>query len=100
MTETNYGNLSYCYGRARLEYLRQEQPDAYRQMLENGTLGEHLQNIEEQAWEMEERLVAQAMEKEGVNDNLKKTDQMKWVGLVNNIKHSAREVVQRELIFV
>ena len=39
-------------------------------------------------------------EKQGVNENLKRQDQMKWVRLMNNVKASAEEIVMREIVYV
>ena len=38
--------------------------------------------------------------KENITEELKATDQLKWVGLMNNIKHSAEEIILKELIYV
>lgn len=38
-------------------------------------------------------------EKENVTEELKEIDQLKWVELMNNIKHSAEEIVFKELIY-
>ena len=36
----------------------------------------------------------------GITEELKATDQMKWVGLMNNVRSSAEEIVLKELIYV
>ena len=46
------------------------------------------------------RLVKEMAAREGVTETLKAEDQMHWVGLMNNIQNRAREIVNRELIFV
>ncbi len=45
-------------------------------------------------------LMKQMVEKQGVNENLKRQDQMRWVRLMNNVKASAEEIVMREIIYV
>ena len=47
-----------------------------------------------------EVLMKQMAEKQGVNENLKRQDQMKWVRLMNNVKASAEEIVMREIVYV
>lgn len=42
----------------------------------------------------------QMVEKQGVNENLKRQDQMRWVRLMNNVKAGAEEIVMREIIYV
>lgn len=39
-------------------------------------------------------------EREGVTEKLKAENQMKWVGLMNNIRSRVMEVVNNELIYV
>ena len=45
-------------------------------------------------------LMKQMVEKQGVNENLKRQDQMRWVRLMNNVKARAEEIVMREIIYV
>ena len=44
------------------------------------------------------RITKQMKKDLGVTEELKEKDQMKWVGLMNNIKASAEEIVLTELI--
>lgn len=60
----------------------------------------YLAGINQQAQDMFLRLVEQMAEKEGVTEELKAEDQMRWVGLMNNIRDRAMEMVNAELIFV
>jgi len=46
------------------------------------------------------RLTKQMAEREGVTEQLKATDQMSWVGAMNNIRARAEEMVGAELIYV
>ncbi len=48
---------------------------------------------------MMERLVSQMAREQGVTEDLKAQDQMKWVGMMNNIRAAAEEIVLRELIY-
>ena len=68
-------------------------------MMLSGKLDAHLAEIDQQAHDMMERLVTQMAAQEGVNEQLKATDQMKWVGLMNNIQNAAEEMVLAELIY-
>lgn len=45
-------------------------------------------------------LMKQMVEKQGVNENLKRQDQMRWVRLMNNVKAGTEEIVMREIIYV
>jgi hypothetical protein len=87
------------YGKAREKYLKEEKPWEYSNLIMGG-LWKHLVETDKTAYEMEERLMKQMMQAEGVTEELKRTQQMEWVGLVNNIKHSVREIILNEMIYV
>ena len=63
-------------------------------------LQKHLMEVDKIATEMFELLMKQYAEKENITEDLKATDQLKWVGLMNNIKHSVEEIILKELIYV
>ncbi|MEE1301680.1 MAG: TnpV protein, partial [Bacteroidales bacterium] len=56
-------------------------------------------DIDKQAEDMLSRLVNQMAECEGVTEQLKADNQMQWVGLMNNIRQTATEIVNAELIY-
>ena len=87
------------YGMLRREYLRKNKNGLYTGMLLSGKLNGHLEEVDRQANEMVENLTTQMAKAEGVTEQLKATDQMRWVGLMNNIRASAEEVVLRELVY-
>ena len=62
-------------------------------------MNDYLAGIEEQAQKRFERIVEQMAESEGITEQLKATDQVAWVGVMNNIWSRAREVVNAELIY-
>jgi isoleucyl-tRNA synthetase len=55
--------------------------------------------IDKKAEERMDLLTDQMAKSQGVNEVLKASDQMKWVGLMNNIRASAEEIVLSELIY-
>lgn len=65
----------------------------------NNELNSHLQEIQDQASKRVEMLVEEMAKKENITEELKAQDQMKWVGLMNNIKMTAEEIVATELIY-
>ena len=68
-------------------------------MLLNGTLNDHVAEIDRQAEEMLDRLTKQMAAQEGITEQLKVSDQMAWVDAMNNIRARAEEVVRAELIY-
>ena len=65
-----------------------------------GKLNEHLNQTDQEVREQVEMLMKQMAEKKGVIEELKVQDQMKWVGLMNNIKVSAEEIILKNMVYV
>ena len=87
------------YGRMRKAYLKAHRKALYSTLMTTGKLMTHLAEIEQTA---QRRLaeITSAMEMQaGVTEELKATDQMKWVGLKNNILQAAEEQILSELIY-
>ena len=87
------------YGMLRRSFLANHRHGIYTGMLLTGELNAHLEKIDREATEMVERLTAQMVREQGVTEELKASDQMKWVGLMNNIRAAAEEVALAELIY-
>ena len=66
-------------------------------MLTCGKLNSHLADIDEQAEAMFLWLVKQLADKQDITEQLKADNQMAWIGNINNICNSAREVVNKNL---
>ena len=88
------------WGQRHKRYLREDKRATYTTLLTSGKLNSYLADIDEQAEEMFFRLVEQMAEREGVTEQLKAENQMKWIGLMNNIRNRVIEVVNAELIYV
>ena len=71
----------------------------YNKMLNERTLYEYLLQLDRDAEDTFNRLVKQMAEREGVTEQLKATNQMAWVGKMNNIRQRATEIVNTELIY-
>lgn len=80
-------------------YLKEHKWAVYSALLISNKLNGYLADIDQQAQDMFLRLVNQMAEKEGVTEQIKAEDQMRWVGLMNNIADRAREIVNAEIIF-
>ena len=87
------------YGMLRRSYLREHRDGIYTGMLLSGKLNGHLEKIDRQANEMMNRLTTELAKAQGVTESLKASNQMKWVGLMNNIRNQAEEIVMTELIY-
>ena len=87
------------YGMLRRTYLRQHRNAFYTVMQVTGRLDSHLEKIDRQASEMMTQLMAQMAREQGVTEELKAQNQMQWVGLMNNIRAAAEEIVLRDLVY-
>ena len=81
------------WGMLRFNYLRKHREALYTIMLMEGTLNPHLEEIDRQAQEMEQHLISQLAQQEGVTEQLKAENQMDWVARMNNIRNRADEIV-------
>ena len=94
--EPTYGK----YGMLRKQFLKEHRSARYQYMLLTGKLNEHLNQIDQEVREQVETLMEQMIEKQGVTEELKAQDQMKWVRLMNNIKASAEEIILKNMVYV
>ena len=88
------------WGQRRLHYLKHHRKVLYYNLLTSGKLHSHLADVEEQAHELFTRLTTDLTTKEGITEQLKETDQMKWVQKMNNIRECAIETVYSDMVFV
>ena len=87
------------YGHLHLDFIKNHRRGTYTTLLTEGRLNEHLHIIDEQAHEQMDLHIAQMVEQMGVTENLKDSNPMRWVQLMNNIKSSAEEIVLKEVVY-
>ena len=87
------------YSMMRLQYLKEHKKPLYQKMLMKGTLTTHLEEIEMTSQERLEMIINQMKVQLNITEEMKTQDQMKWVGLMNNIKSQAEETIMNELIY-
>ena len=87
------------YGHLRQTYLREHRPGLYNDLILNGTLYRHLAEVDQSCYERMDLLVRQMAEREGVTEALKASDQLEWVGRMNNIRSRAEEIVLAEVVY-
>ena len=88
------------YGILRREYLKEHRPVTYETMLLSGKLFAHLAEVDSSCQSMMDRLIPEMAKQEGITEELKARDQMRWVGLMNNLHSAAEEIVLKELVYV
>ena len=87
------------YGRMRKAYLKEHRPLIYNQLLLTEKLYPHLIEIDETAQSRLEQMMPQLAKDAGATEQLKASDPMKWVGLMNTLKAQAEETILTELVF-
>ena len=87
------------YARLHRHYLKQHRPILYLHLKTTCTLNQQLAEVEQAAEERMELLVRQMAAEQGVTEELKANDQMRWVGLMNNIWQAAEEMVWCEIVY-
>ena len=87
------------YGRMRHRYLKEHRPVLYSTMILDGTLWDHLAEIDLTSNNRLDVLISGMQEKLGITEELKVRDPMAWVGAMNNIRSSAEEIILRELVY-
>ena len=86
------------YGRMRCTYLKEHRPALYTSLLLSSKLNAHLNEIDETAHSRMELITKQMAAAQGITEELKATDQMAWVGAMNNIRNAAEEIIYSDLI--
>lgn len=88
------------YGRMRLKYLKEYKKADYTIMLMDGTLNTHLKGLQEMADNRVQQIISELKAKSNLTENMKNTDMLYWVGIMNSIKAQAEEIVFSELIYI
>ena len=87
------------YGNLHLDFIKKHRRGTYTTLFTENRLNEHLHNIDLQAREQLDLLTAQMAEQMDVTEELKASDPMRWVRLMNNIKALAEEIVLKEVVY-
>lgn len=87
------------WGQRHAKYLKKNHKVLYMNLFTSSKLNSHLADVDEQAQEMFSRLVNQMAEREGVTEQLKLKNQMKWIARMNNIQSRAAEIVNHDMIY-
>ena len=87
------------YGRMHAKFIKENRSCFYSMKMLGGTWLAYLEEIDTSAKEMVDRLIKDMAVKQGITEELKAKDQMAWVGAMNNIRHSAEEMVCKDLLF-
>ncbi len=87
------------WGQRHRRYLKEYRPAFYNALLLSGKLNGYLADIDQRAQELFDAIIQQMALAQGITERLKATDQMVWVGKMNNLRASATEIVTTEIIY-
>ena len=88
------------YGRMRLKFLKENRKAEYMIMFTRGILNKHLKEIQQIAQERIDIIIEQLKQQNNLTEEMKNTDQLYWVSMMNNFKDTAEEIILKELIYV
>ena len=88
------------WGQRHLEYIKNHRKGFYTALILDCKLNRYLAGVNKQAEEMFDTLISQYKTAEGITEQLKAENQMKWVACMNNIRNIAAEIINNEIIFI
>ena len=88
------------WGRMHRDYLKEHHPVQFNTLILSGNLWTYLVELNEQAQQRMETLVAQMKSTEGITEALKAADPIGWTQHMNNISARVEEIVKAELIYI
>ena len=88
------------YGRLHKKFLKQNYPAYYSSLFMTGKLFDYLKEIDLKAQNELDRLIPILAKQQGVTEQLKAENQLKWVGLMNNVKAQVEEKIYTEIVYV
>lgn len=87
------------YGMVRMQYLKEHRSGLYTRLLLSGKLNDDLHQADVQAQHLLETMIPQMAKEAGVTEQLKMTNQLLWVGMMNTIKAQVEEIIWNEIIY-
>lgn len=87
------------YGYLRLDYLKKNKKGYYTELMLEGTLPEHIVDIDKEANIQVKNIIKNLAKANNVDEILKQSNPLEWVRLMNNLKNTAEEIVLKELIY-
>lgn len=88
------------WGRLHKEYLKTYRPLLYNELFLSGKLYTILVHLDKQATERCRLIVQQMAQAEGITEEMKASNPVRWVQAMNSIRSRAEEIIQAEMIYV
>ena len=87
------------YGRMHREYLRENHPMLFNDLVLSRQLCTYLADLNEQAQERLQVIISQMQNAESVTEKMKEDNQWEWIQRMGSIHNRAEEIVLNELIY-
>lgn len=87
------------YGRLHKKFIKENHPAMYTALMLSGNMSDYLHQVDSKAKKELSRLMSLLAEKQGITEQLKAENQLKWVGLMNNIKTQAEEKIYSDIVY-
>lgn len=87
------------WGQRHLDYIKHHRKGFYASLALDCKLNRYLADVNKQAEELFDTLISQYKTAEGITEQLKATNQMEWVGKMNNIKQRVTESINENIIY-
>ena len=87
------------YGKLHLVFMKQHRRGTYTTLLTENRLNEHIHRVDVQAHEQIDLHITQMAKRMDVTEELKASDPMRWVQMMNSIKANAEEIVLKEVVY-
>ena len=87
------------HGRMHREYLRENHPILFNDLVLSCQLWTYLADINEQVQVRLQTLISQMQKAESVTEELKENNQWEWIQRMGSIHNRAEEIVLNELIY-
>lgn len=87
------------WGQRHLDYIKHHRKGFYTSLALDCKLNRYLADVNKQAEELFDTLISQYKTAEGITEQLKATNQMEWVGKMNNIKQRVTESINENIIY-
>ena len=87
------------YGHFHLDFIKKHRRGTYTTVLTEGRLNEYLHSIDEQAHQQIDLHISHMAKQMGVTEELKASDTLRWVQMMNSIKASAEKIVLKEVVY-
>ena len=87
------------YGRMHAKFIKENRPCFYSMKMMDGTWLDYLEEVDNSAKEMLDRLIREIVAKRGITEALKAGDQFVWISAMEQIKHMSEEFVLKEIVY-